>query len=542
MPDYEQDEPALGAYLDILKRRWPWLLLPLIVLPAAAYYFTISQDDRFDASAQVLLSDSAAQDAVGGGSQSIGFRDRILLNEISLARSDQAMNDMAVRLGVDVADLPDFTVSADNSSDVLVFSSTRPTAEGAATVANVAAETYVSLKQQQASESIDRAVSNLEATLVELQGEREAVRADLIQLEDALASASEENRPLAEARVAREESRISGQVALIDAQIRATADSITQLELSGELAEGGTARIVSVAVPPTASSNAPASRNIALGLVVGAIVGVGLSVLRDNLDNKIRSTSDLERLGLVPLGSVPRASRRTNKTLGLARIAHTDPDTPQAQAHQKIQAAVRFLAVQHSVSNVLITSASQGEGKTTLASNLAVSMALANVRTVLVDVDLRRPRVHRVWELSQSPGITSVAVEGSEIVDAATLVPDFDDHLAVVPAGKLPPHAASFISSNGFTETVKMLSKLSDFTVFDAPPVLPVADTLSLAQLVDGVVVVAYANQTRADDLSTAVESLRASGANVLGAVLLGAANDPAGYRYYDTNETLERM
>lgn len=542
MPDDEQDELNLGAYLDILKRRWPWLLLPLLVLPAAAYYFTISQDDRFDASAQVLLSDSAAQDAVGGGSQSIGFRDRILLNEISLALSDQAMNGMASRLGVDVADLPDFTVSADNSSDVLVFSSTRPTADGAATVANVAAETYVSLKQQQAGESIARAVGNLESTLVELQEEREAVRVDLIQLEDELASASEEDRPLAEARVTREESRISGQVALIDAQIRATADSITQLELSGELAEGGTARIVSVAVPPTASSNAPASRNIALGLVVGAIIGLALSLLRDNLDNKIRSTRDLERVGLVPLGSVPKASRRVNKALALARIAQTDPDTPQAQAHQKTQAAVRFLSIQHSVSNVLITSASQGEGKTTLASNLAISMALANVRTVLVDVDLRRPRVHRVWELSQAPGITSVAVEGSEIVDAATLIPDFDDHLAVVPAGKLPPHVASFISSNGFTDTVKHLSKLSDFTVFDAPPVLPVADTLNLAQLVDGVVLVAYANQTKVDDLAAAVESLQASGANILGAVLLGGASDPAGYRYYDTNETLERM
>ena len=542
MSEQVAEELELGDYLAILKRRWAWVLVPLIALPAVAFYLSTTQADTFTASSEVLLSDSAAQSAVDAGSQSTAFRARILENEISLALSDQASAVIADRFDRDVDDIPGFTVTADASSDVLVFSTSRPTADGAATVANVAAETYVSLKQEQAAASITGAVSNLETTLMELQVEREEARSTLIGLEDALTRASEDARPAAQARVDREESRISGQIALIDAQIGATADSVTQLELSGELALGGTARIVSVANPPINSSNAPASRNLVLGLVVGAILGAALALLRENLDNKIRTTDDLERLGLVPLGSVPKASNKTAQSLELALISLRDPDTAQGQSHQKIEAAVRFLAGQHDISNLLVTSASQGEGKTTLASNLAISMARSNTRTVLVDLDLRRPRVHKAYDLPQSPGITSVVVEELDVADAATLIDGADDHLVVVPAGKLPPHAASFITSHGFGETVKELSKLSDFTVFDAPPVLPVADTLTLASMVEGVILVAYANQTKTDDLESAVDSLKSSGANILGAVLLGAAEAQSGYEYYATDEALERL
>lgn len=543
MSDYSRHELELADYISILKRRWLWFVLPLLAVPAAAYYQSTTQAERFDASAQVLLSDSAAQEAVDSGSQSPAFRTRILENEISLARSDQAEIDLADRLGYDSTQrVPRFAVTADASSDVLEFSATARSADEAAEIANAAAETYVSLKQQQAQESIAGAVDSLDMRLGELQEERETVRSELIRLEDELAVASEELRGIAQTRVDREASRISGQVSLIDAQIGATADSITQLELSSELALGGTARIVSVAVPPSSSSNAPVARNLVLGVAVGAMLGAALALVRENLDNKVRTTEDFEALGLVPLGSIPRATKRVNDKLNLAKISLTDPDSPQAQAHQKTQSAVRFLAAQHEISNVLVTSASQSEGKTTLASNLAISMARSNVRTVLVDLDLRRPRVHKAYELPQSPGITTVAVDGLDVVDSATLIDDVDDHLAVVPAGKLPPHPASFISSSGFVESVKELSKLSDFTIFDAPPVLPVADTLSLSGMVDGVIIVAFANETTKDDLESAVEGLKGSGADILGGVLLGAQEEASAYSYYADGEDLERM
>lgn len=538
-PEGERD---VSAYLKILRDRWLWVLAPMLILPAVAFSFSATRAERFTASAEVLLNESAAQDAVSGSSQNTAFRNRILENEIRLANSDQSRAIIADRLGVDESNVPAFDVAADPVSDVLIFSTTRPTADGAATVANVAAESYVAVKQLQVTNSISDAVSNLESRLASLQAEREAARSDLIPLEDALARSSEEDRAAAQTLVDRESSRISGQIALIDAQISATANSITDLELSGELALGGTARIVSTAVPPRNSTNGPVSRNLVLGVLAGAITGVALALLRENLDNKIRTLEDLEQLGVIALGSVPRADRKTVGRIELATITITDADSPQAQAHQRVQAAVRFLAGQEGMSNVLVTSASQSEGKTTLASNLAISMALANIRTVLVDVDLRRPRVHKAYELDQSPGLTTVVVDDIDVVGAATIVPNSDENLAVVPAGKLPPHAASFISSFGFREAVKELSKLSDFTVFDAPPVLPVADTLMMSQLVDGVIIVAYANATKRADFEQSIESLHNSGARVLGAVLLGASQALSTYEYADTAGDLEHM
>ncbi len=536
-----QGELDLSDYLSILRRRWLWFLLPLLTVPALAYAYSSQQADSFSATAEVLLGETAAQDAVGAASQSTSFRDRLLENELSLAKSDAAFDEVSSRFEVDVDDVPEATVRADGSADVLVFSASSTSARTAADTANAWAEVYVELKQTQAQESILGAITQLEARLLELQEQRDDVRAELNDLEDDLVRASDEDKAQAQLLVDREESRISGQVALIDAQISAVVDSINDLELSGELALSGSARVVNRANVPVTPTNPPPSRNIALGVVVGAILGAALALLRENLDRNLRTTDDLDALGILPLGSFPKSK----KTLAEQALVTVDePNGPAAEAAQKLQAAVQFMIASDRLRSIVITSPRQGDGKTTTSSNLAIAMSRAGKRTLLIDADLRRPRLHKVFDIPQSPGLTNVALDSEVLTKAATTATSVSENLVIVPAGELPPHPAGFIATEMFGDAVDDLETMADITIIDAAPVLPVADTLSLASHADGVLVVARAGTTTSDDLNDSIAAIRNAGGTVIGAVLVGVTQKGKShyYQYDSDDQKLDRM
>ena len=530
-------ELELGDYVAILRRRWIWFLLPTVMLPWAAFFYSTSQPDRFDASARVLLGDSAAEEAVGTVSQSIAFRNRLLENELLLATGDTADAEVARRFGVSLDDVPPVSASAERSTDVLVFQATAGNPESAANIANAWAETYLVLKQNQTQDSIDGAVTQFEQKLEELQLERAATRADLVSLEDRLARSTDATRTQAQLQVDREASRISGQVTLIDAQITSTVNSITDLRLSADLALGSGPRVITAATPPASSSNAPVSRNVIIGLVLGAVVGAVVALLRENLDRAIRTSEDLADFGLVHLGSIPKASR-SQQAGELALASLEDDQGAQAVAYQKVRSSIEFIAAEQRLRSVAVTSALQSEGKTTTAANLATAMAQTNTRTILIDCDLRRPRIHKAFRVTQSPGITNVVLDRSTLPESVWPIPSLAESFVVLPAGSLPPHPASFMSTPAFAEASRDLLSMGDFVVFDAPPVLPVADTLTLVKHVDGVIVVVSAGKTKRDQLEASLESLRTAGADVVGAVLVGVKVGDGKYEYrYDGDD-----
>lgn len=530
----------LGDYIAILKRRWIWVLLPVIVAPWAAFFLSSSQPDRFTSSARVLLGDTAAQEAIDAGSQNITFRNRQLENELRLATGDDAVGAIADVFGTDIDTAPTARITAESDADVLVFEATARNPESAANIANAWAETYLALKEDQTIASIGGAIDQLEAKLIELEEARQEVRADLVRFEDRLAVSTDAGRAQAQLQVDREASRISGQVTLIDAQIRATAASISELTLSADLALGNGPRIIMMATP-SGPTSAPVSRNIVLGVVLGLVAGAALALLREALDTAVRTPEDLEQLGLVHLGSIPKATNIGNRDLALDSLEA--PGSAQAAAYQKVRAAIEFAGIDRDLRSIVVTSAQQGEGKTTVSSNLAVAMAQASRRTILVDGDLRRPRIHKVFRTKQSPGITSVVLDAAKLPEAAWPIPSLAESLVVVPAGPLPPHPASFIGGAAFAKTTTRIAGLGDFTIIDAPPLLPVADTLSLSKHVSGVLMVVDAGSSKADDVALALASLTKAGATVVGAVLIGVkvSSRSAVYRYA-AEDDVERM
>lgn len=526
MRQVDDGELELRDYLKIARRRWRWILAPLLLVPLFAWYTTSRQTEVWQATARVLLANSAAQDAIQGGNTNSFTVSRQLANEINLAESDSTKSEVRSRL--DLAkddDLPSGTIEAESGSDVLNFVFTGKSPEDAARFANTWAEVYVDVKQQTAQDSITRTVTTLEGNLEELRSQRSEIRSELEDLEDRLARATVDAQPAIQAKIDREASAISGDLNLIDARIASNIDSITKLQLDGELAAQGTATVYQTAAEPQKPTNAPLSRNLILAVFVGSILGVAAALLAENLDQTVSSHEEIEALGLTPLGSIPKASRELKRT-ELALIGHDRPEHAISDGYQKVRTALQFTVLDSGIRSIVVSSPLQGDGKTTTSVNLALAFASVDRQVVLVDADLRRPRIHSVFATALRPGLTDALVGNIPLNEVAVRFHASPDNLAALPAGTQPPNPSTFLSSPGFAALAKDLRASSDLVIYDAPPILPVSDALSVSQHADGVVLVASSGITKAEDLSASAAAIVRAGSKVLGVVLVGAGDN----------------
>jgi uncharacterized protein involved in exopolysaccharide biosynthesis len=201
-PPESSVEYSLLDYLVLARKHWPWIAVPVVLITGLACAYSIAQPDRFEASAGVLLADSAAQRTLDPTSQNSNFLKRELSNEIKLANSDKVETLVSERLG----QLPAVTVRADADADMLVFTSSSPTAEAAAVEANVWAEMYIEVKQAEAVRTINAAMERLAASLEAVRLERQTLRAPLDEIDDRIAASVD---PAVAAALQREYDRLA---------------------------------------------------------------------------------------------------------------------------------------------------------------------------------------------------------------------------------------------------------------------------------------------------------------------------------------------
>jgi capsular exopolysaccharide synthesis family protein len=269
-------------------------------------------------------------------------------------------------------------------------------------------------------------------------------------------------------------------------------------------------------------------RNLALAGVLGLLLGIGLAVARELLDTSVKSADDIAEITSAPvLGNIFQdndAKRAPSEVLFTA--------TPWAEAFRVLRTNMQYVDVDHDQKVIVVTSSLPGEGKSTTAVNLAVTLTQAGQKVALVECDLRRPLIADRLELDAAIGTTSVLIGKVSADDV--MQPYADTTLDVMVCGQIPPNPSELLQSQAMESLLEELRSRYDVVVLDAPPLLPVTDAALLATRADGAVVVVSHGRTTRDQLSTAIERLESVDATTLGVVVnqAPAKKSSSGYGY----------
>ena len=231
-----------------------------------------------------------------------------------------------------------------------------------------------------------------------------------------------------------------------------------------------------------------------------------------------------QALELPVLGLIPEEARNGRAAAGhratLPLVSLSDPDDPASEAYRTLRTNVTFVNAGQPMHCVVVTSPGPGEGKSTTAANLAITLAQRGAHTLLVDADLRRPIVHKAFNLVQEPGLTDVLVGTADLREA--IRPNVAPKLDLLPSGPQPPNPSELLGSEAMHRLLTQLRGQYDMIVFDSPPILAVTDATVLGAAIDGVIMVLRAGETEEAAAQRALQQLRHVQTRVAGAVLNG--------------------
>ncbi|WP_123937483.1 polysaccharide biosynthesis tyrosine autokinase [Curtobacterium sp. PhB137] len=313
----------------------------------------------------------------------------------------------------------------------------------------------------------------------------------------------------------------------------ATSESLTNVVESIEATDAdGTSTVKLTRVKEAQVPSAPVSPNVpvnvVLGLLVGLALGVGVAVLRETLDNRVRSESDVEKISEKPVvGGIAYDSKASERPL----IVQVDPRSPRAESFRTLRTNLQFLDLGTGSRTFVMTSSVESEGKSTTVANLAIALDSAGFRVILIDADLRRPKVATYMDLEGNAGLTDVLIGRATVEDVA--VPWGRGNLVVLPAGQIPPNPSELLGSRAMQDLIAGLEQQFDYVLFDAPPLLPVTDAAILSKKASGAIVAVASGRTHKGQLAGAVSALENVGAPIAGFVMtMMPTKGPGAYGY----------
>lgn len=510
MADLTQDpyEFDFADTLLVLRKR-KWMIIAIATLAAAAAFIMSNrQIPRYTSAAQVLVKPLLPSTP--------GLYPRLVSmdTEATIATSEGVATLAAEELGITPAEaLSGISTSSPEDTDILVITSVAEDAYVASDKANALADSYLTYKIDSVIDTRNEQKANLEKRIPGLEKKRAQAQQEFTKAKPLSNKAA-----VAFGRM----NQLIGEIAVIRSQL---------LALEGVAPDVGS--IVSQAVPATSPSSPKPVRATVIAFLIGLGLAIGLSFARERLDEGINGRDNFESvLGAPVLAGIPHGSWKQRETA--TAVFLTDDNSAAAEAYRALRTNLRYIA-RDGGQVFLITSSTLGEGKTTTTANLAACMAATGDRVVAISADLRKPALHKHFELTNDVGLSDILQGRATAVDAIQRCGI--ESLRVIASGSNPRNPAELLGSASFGTLLMELRGIADVILIDSPPVLAVSDALILAPMCDGVIVVASAGESSTGALEEVRNQLDLVGANLVGGVLNDidasqAKYYPGSYRY----------
>ena len=508
----------LRDYLTVLRvRKWV-IIQAIVIVTLSALVVSFLQPKTYQGTAEVLISEKSSAAAILGTvlPELSAQPERAMQTQVELMQIRPIAEATIRKLDLQTTPLDLLartSVAAVGQTNLVRITATDGDPDLAARIANTVASEYVDSVRSANRQSISDAAD-------EVQRRLDQAKADILALGRKIAAQPVQSQQL------------TAELQIATGTYTTLAEKLEQLRIDERL-ETGPARIVSTAVADTRAVSPKPLRNAALGVIVGLIFGVGMAFFYEYLDNTIKTTAEVEKIfGAPVLGTIPMDKLEKGQKRRVAIIEA--PGSSTAEAYRVLRNSLDFINFQHDLRTLIVTSAAPGEGKSTVASNLAAALSQAGKKVVLVSVDFRRPTTDQFFHVNNMIGLSDVLL-GTHSLKAALQRPG-DEQLLVLTAGKMPPNPSELLGSEKMAEVVKSLGEWGEWVIIDTPPLLAVADPAAVARWSDGVLMVTQAGVSTRDAGRKAMELLEKVGARTIGVVVWGLEESRGGgygYGYY---------
>jgi capsular exopolysaccharide synthesis family protein len=507
----EERELTLRDYLQVLARQRLLILITVGVVTFLALAVSLIQKPVYEATTDVLPQTTRATGTQSGSTSDTSPSEA---TQAIFLTSPTIRNAVQAKLG----HAPDVSIGQPQPG-ILSITAKAGGAAAAAHDANTYALVYQTVSEQQA-------VSQLTAAESDLQQKINQLNLQLANLNSAVAAAPLNSQSVVQAGQAAQRSQISSQLSTYSTQLGS-------LQLTALTAGQTGPQVISRAAAPASPVRPKPIENVFIGIVAGLVLGVIIAFFREYFGQTIDSTEDLEALlgDLTVVGVLPEVSAWKDRREARL-ISSASPHARAAEAYRTVRVALKFLALGNPVRSVQITSPLPLEGKTTTSANLAVTASRAGERVLVLSCDLRRPRLHEFFGLTNDVGLTTVLIDEVALQDAIQWSDGDGEHpIAVLASGPLPPNPSELLASDRMAKLVRSLVNEYDLVLVDGPPVLPVVDALILSGLVDATLILATVGKTKKHAVERSLELLHQVDAPVAGGIL-NAMPERYGYGY----------